>query len=140
MATRNKSDVKTFLTKEQIFALDDREQEDVWVPAWKTYVKVRGLTAGERDKYESEMLEGKGKNQVVNLANARAKLIVLCCIDEEGKQLFTKQEMTVVATKSAAALEPLFDAARRLSAMTEQDMEELTGNSETDPTSDSPSD
>lgn len=145
MATKKRDEIPpvesgTFLSKTQIFALDDSVTEAIWVPAWNGYVKVRGLTAAERDKYESEMLEGKGKNSRINLSNARAKLLVLCCRNEDGSRMFSSAEMSALANKSAAALEPLFDAARRLSAMSEEDIEELTGNSETGPTSDSPSD
>lgn len=122
---------KVFLTKTQILALDDRITEDVWVPVWKSFVRVRALTVGERDRYEADMLEGKGKNQKVNLTNARAKLIQLAVIDENGEPMFTKAEASVIAQKSSAAIEPLFEAARRLSAMTDDDIEELTGNSET---------
>jgi hypothetical protein len=131
---------RTFLTREQILGIQDEQTRDVWIPEWKTNIRMRGLTSGQRDAYESSLLEGKGKNQKTNLANARAKLVVLCCLNSDGTRMFSNRDAEILADKAASAMERLFDAARELSGMTEEDMEELTGNSGTDQSDGSSSD
>lgn len=121
-----------FLTAEQIRTVDDKQYEDVDVPEWGGTVRVRGMSGTERDAYEASILEQRGNDRKVNLANARAKLVVRCLVDENGALLFTPDDVRVLGRKSAKALERVFDAARRASGMTEADIEKLTENFDDD--------
>lgn len=121
-----------FLTAEQIRTVDDKQYEDVEVPEWGGTVRVRGMSGTERDAYEASILEQRGNDRKVNLANARAKLVVRCLVDENGALLFTPDDVRVLGRKSAKALERVFDAARRASGMTEADIEKLTENFDDD--------
>lgn len=114
------------LGRDAILAVEDVQTIDVFVPEWNTNVLVRGLTGAERDAYELSITQGKGKDQSLNIRNARAKLLVICCVDEEGNKLFQQSDIALLGQKSAVALERLFDAARKVSGLTEQDVEELT--------------
>lgn len=133
-----------FLSKDQIIALDDRVFENIWVERWGTFVRMKGLTAAQRDRYEASLVKesGQGKKKVTSwqLENARARLVSLCLCDESGNRMFNDNEVQILSNKAADAIEPLFDAARRLSGMTEEDVEELLGNSETSQDEGSPSD
>ncbi|MER3438631.1 MAG: hypothetical protein C4346_14165 [Chloroflexota bacterium] len=120
---------KKRLSREEILAKDDLLSEDVWVPEWETYVRVRGLTGAERDAFEQSIVETRGKNTKLNLRNARAKLVSLCCVDESGERLFRDEDVEVLGKKSAVALNRLFEVAQRLSGLRAEDVEELTGNS-----------
>lgn len=111
---------------DQIFALDDTRREDVWMPEWDCWVLLQGLTGAGRDGYEASILVGKGSNQTINARNARAKLIVLCAIKEDGSPLFTKEQIEGLGKKSGVAVQRLFDVARKLSGLSDEDMEELT--------------
>jgi Pyruvate/2-oxoacid:ferredoxin oxidoreductase delta subunit len=62
---------------------------------------VRGLTGKQRDDYETSITVGRGKNQEINTKNARAKLVVLCVVDEAGQQLFTSADVIALGQKSA---------------------------------------
>jgi hypothetical protein len=62
----------------------------------------------------------------MNLLNARAKLIVLCAVDEQGAQLFTPDDLNALGRKNARPLDRLFDACRKLAGLSENDVEELT--------------
>ena len=44
---------KKFLNKAEILAKDDLKTEDVFVPEWDAWVKVRSLNASERDHFEA---------------------------------------------------------------------------------------
>ncbi len=118
------------LNRDQILTAVDQKVEPVEVPEWGGTVLVRGLTGAERDGYEAEMVSRRGKKVEFNLQNARAKLCARSIVDEHGVRLFNDDEdMLALGKKNAAALERVFEVARRLSGLTEDDVEELTKNS-----------
>jgi len=116
------------LTREQIFEVQDLQQETVSVPEWAGDVIVRGLTGAERDRWEDGMIQGRGKKRRIVMLNARASLAALTVVDETGKRLFSNADAVALGKKSAAALDRIFSAAMRLSGLTEEDIEDLTGN------------
>ncbi len=119
------------LTKEQILGAQDIQTEIVEVPEWGGAVIVRGMSGKERDSFEASMIKGKGKSANVNLENLRAKLVSKCVVDEAGKRLFSDDDIPALASKSAAALNRVYEVAQRLSGVTDEDVDELTKNSET---------
>lgn len=110
----------------EIFAIDDIRQEDVYVPEWDTYILIRGLTGAGRDHYEHSIMQGKGANQSINAINARAKLVRLTAIYPDGTPMFSAAQVGEIGKKSAAVIQRLFDVARRLSGLSDDDMDELT--------------
>lgn len=127
------------LTKDVILSADDLGHEDLEVPEWGGTVRIRALTGAERDAYEASMQQQRGKNFVRNLANVRAKLVVRTVIGEDGERLFTDSEANALGRKSAAALDRIFEVAAKLSRLSEEDVEELAGKSESGPSGDSTS-
>lgn len=117
------------LSRDDILKVKDIQIEAVDVPEWGGIVYVKSLSGTERDAYESSMIEVRGKNQRVNLENLRAKLAVMTVCDEDGKLLFSQKDIEVLGKKSASALNRVFKVAQRLSALTDQDVEELAKNS-----------
>ncbi len=117
------------LTRDQILAAQDLQQEEVAVPEWGGHVLVRGLTGRQRDAYEATIISQRGTDVKMNLSNARAKLVARSIVDADGKLLFGDDDVTALSNKSAAALERVFSVAQRLSGMSKEDIEELTKNS-----------
>ena len=60
--------------------------------------------------------------------NFRAKLAAACIVDEEGNRLFSEKDVAALGRKSAAALDRVATAAQRISAMSQEDVDELAGN------------
>lgn len=116
------------LTREQILQVEDLEREEVEVPEWGGSVIVRAMTAEERDAFEQSMIERKGKKVDVNLKNARARLVALTVVDEEGNRLFTDADIAALGRKSSAPITRISDVARRLSGLDEEEIEEMVGN------------
>lgn len=118
------------LTKDQILAADDIKVERVHIPDWGGDVMVRGLTGEQRDEWEASltMRAGRGPKaeMVPNMRNFRARLVVLCVVDETGQLLFGPQDVATLAKKSGAPLDKLYGVAARLSGITDSDVEELT--------------
>ena len=118
-----------YLTKIEILAAQDIQFEDVAVPEWGGTVRVKSLTGLDRDALEQTMLEGKGKDATVNLANFRAKLCARSMVDEAGRLIFRDLDIVDLGRKSAAALGRVFDVASRMSGFSQTDIEEITKNS-----------
>ena len=119
-----------YLSRDQILEASDADFEDVAVPEWGGTVRVRSLSGTERDQFESSLLVKRGKQRDVSLVNARAKLVALVCVDDMGNRLFTDSDVVALGKKNAAALSRVYDVATRLSGLSDEDVDELEGNSE----------
>lgn len=116
------------LTRDDILQAPDIQKETVEVPEWGGSVLVRGMTGLERDNFEQELVTRKGKHTSFNWSNVRAKTVALCVIDENGRRMFSDSDVEALGQKSAAGLERVFDVARRLSGLSDSDVEELEKN------------
>lgn len=120
------------LGRDDILNADDFKYEDVEVPEWGGTVRVKALTGTERDAYEESIMRRQKDGQYIpNLANARAKLVVAAMVDEEGKNLFTLNDVLKLGTKSSVALQRVFSKAQELAGLSADDLDELVGNSDT---------
>lgn len=128
------------LSRDDILGAKDIVIEEVEVPGWGGSVYVKGMTGFERDRFESAILQQRGKSQGVNMINIRAKLVAASVCEEDGKLLFSQKDITELGKKSAASLQIVFDLASRLSGITEEDVEELSEELEENPSDGSVSD
>jgi hypothetical protein len=113
------------LSKSDILECKDIESEVVKVPEWGGEVMVYGLTAGEKDEFESGLVS----DQKVNLKDATAKLCALCIRDKDGKRIFMPHDITSLSNKSGRALNRVYKVAERLSGLGKGDVEEIVKNS-----------
>jgi hypothetical protein len=127
----------------EILDLDDRAYEDVVVPEWDgRKFRVQSLTGEERDKLELSMLvikrDGRGKivSREQNLVGLRAKTIAHSVVRSDGSLLFSEAQALKLMKKNAAALQHLFLACQRLSALSDEDVAELVDEVKNDPSSD----
>ena len=129
------------LNRTEILNVNDIVIEEVHVPEWgeDAIVYVKGMTGAERDKFESSLVVLRGKSQTLNMANIRAKLASLTICDENGKRLFSEQDVQVLSQKSASALQRVFVVAQKLSRIGDEDIEELAEGLKANPFDGSPS-
>jgi hypothetical protein len=116
----------TLLSREQILETDDRKYEVVECPEWGGAVRLRSITGAQRDSYEQSVMQTSGADRKLNLRNARAKLIVLCAVDADGRSMFTADDLGALGRKNAAPIDRLFDACRKLAGMSAEDVDKLT--------------
>lgn len=128
------------LKRDDILKVQDIKVEKIPVPEWGGDVYVKGMTGTERDAFESSIVSAKGKNTSVNMSNIRAKLAAQSICDETGARLFTDADIKELGTKSATALQRVFEVAQRLSGIGDEAMQELAGDLQENPLGDSPSD
>jgi|SRR5205807_2586487 len=118
------------LQREQILSTKGRlKRATVAVPEWGGDVLVQELSAADRDAFEASCVTRKGKSVEANLVNLRAKLVVRAVVADDGTRIFADADADAVGQLSGAAINRLFEVAQRLTGLTDQDVEELVGNS-----------
>lgn len=97
-------------------------------------VHVRGLTARDRDAWETEQFQlqkvpGKaGLTDVARaLVNLRARLVARTACNPDGSRLFTDAQAAQLGDVRADVLDRLYAVAQRLSGFSKRDEAELLG-------------
>lgn len=119
------------LSKDQILGGDRKKTVDVPIKEWGGDVRLQELSASDRDMWENEsfVLNAEGTGAKFNPKHARARLVVRCIVDDKGKRMFTDDEVAAIGSLSASTVQRLFNAARKLNAISNDDLKELEGNS-----------
>src|SRR5690606_11536223 len=120
------------LTRQEILSIRDIRTEIVFVPEWGGAVKIKAMTGKERDAWETALFQIDGKDVKMNKENLRAKLVALTVVDEAGQRLFTEADVEALGSKSASALDRIYQASQKLSGLTPDDIKEMEKNLETD--------
>ena len=128
------------LSRQDILDADDILKELVEVPEWGGAVYVKGLSGAARGKYEASIIAVHGNKTITDVEGMRYKMAAITICDEDGKLLFSDKDIKALAEKSAAALQRIFDVAKRLSKISDEDVKELTEALEANPLEDSASD
>lgn len=121
-----------FLDRDGILDFDDMKTHVVPVPEWSkpgsppVAVRLKVLSAAERDAFEASTVTTKGGRQKPNLANLRARLVARCMVDSAGKRVFESGDVARLGEKSSAALDRLFAKCQEINGFSEKDIEELT--------------
>lgn len=138
--------LKVLTSAADILAIDDIPTKLVDVPEWKAQVWLKGMSGTERDDFEESITRmrtvGRRQESTVLMHNFRAKFVARCLIDgpTTRKRLFADSEIGKLGSRSAAAIEKLFTEAQQLSGLSDEDVEELAGNLESDQSEHSGSD
>ncbi len=110
------------------------------VPEWNGRVRVVGLTGTERDRWEElrmvDKRDAKGKvTRQMDLTNFRASLVAMSVRSptDRAARVFGEDQVVKLGNQPAAALERVFDVARRLSRLTDEDIDELSDELKDDP-------
>ncbi len=128
---------RRFRSGADILARDDQRIEEVEVPEWGTWVRVRALNGRERDDYIDSLFKMRGNKRVSATENATARLVMLCTVDEDGNRLWGEADLERLGRKNAAALNRIGQVAQRLAGLTDDEIGEITKNSPSDQSDDS---
>lgn len=93
----------------------EQVQTDEWAPSGVPFVRVRGLTAAEREEWERWVGNPDGKKETF----IREKLVAMTVLDEEhpDQPAFSRQDIQALSHLSSAVIVRIWDVARRLSGM-----------------------
>lgn len=118
----------SLLTRDQILSAQDHKTERVSIPDWGGDVFVRTLSASEWSQYENDSMIGETGNKHVDAANLRARLVILCCVDESKKQIFTMADMESINSKHIANVELVYDASMKINRQDSEGKKTTQGN------------
>lgn len=120
------------LSKEDILALADRRETKVVTIDGFGDFTLKELSGTDRDAYEQSLVRVDGKgNASSNLANARAKLVGYCLVDDAGERIFTSaNDIADLGKLPAKLISKLFDEAAEMNGLSDDEVEELLGNSD----------
>ena len=104
--------------------------EEVPIAALGGSVKVRGMTARQRSEFEKSFQTSSGKPNKRKQGQMRERMCVACCVDDDGQALFTEDDIDALGRQRADIVEPIVNVAMRLCGMTQEDVEQLEGNSD----------
>ena len=76
---------------------------------------LRTLSAGERDNYESSLLNGQGK--ATNLKNYRSRFLTLAIANDDGTRMFDDKDVAKLAQMNGRVSTYLMDKAQTLNGM-----------------------
>jgi len=114
------------LNRNAILSADDIKRVDVPVPEWGGTVRVRTMTAKERDAMMGESVLGDDGKP--NMENFRSKFLVRCIVGADDKPLFSAADIEALGAKSGAALERVYKQAETINDVTEEKVAEAKGN------------
>jgi hypothetical protein len=118
-----------FLSRDDIVKAQDIKPEPVAVPEWGGSVLMRCGTGDERDDYETSIWAGKGENRELVVKRMRAKLVSMAIVDEDGKRLFSEEDIVTLSRKNGKVIGRLFDIAQSMWGYSEKDIQSLLGES-----------
>jgi hypothetical protein len=129
----------TVITRNVVMESERFEMVEVDVSEWgeidtetdkpkKSTVFVRELSGREKDQFEAGIVSVKGRKQKLNLDDMRARLAVLVCCDENRKPIFLPSDVEWLTKKSSRPLTRIYNAAKALNDLSEEDEEDLLKN------------
>jgi hypothetical protein len=114
------------LGRAAILAADDLPTKDVAVPEWGGTVRVRTMTARDRDAIEMSITTLRAAEDALNV---RAHYAAACLIDDTGEPLFQVAEVELLGAKSGTALDRVYEAVVALNKLAASDIEAAAKNS-----------
>lgn len=97
------------LNRDAILAADDRRFEDVEVPEWGGTVRVGTVSAISIERMQNKLQSSTG--------TLRAAFVAASCVDENGAPMFSAEDVEVLAAKSNAVVNRLYEIASRLNSL-----------------------
>lgn len=108
------------LTREQILGFTNLHKELVDVKEWGDKVYVKTMSGAEREAFESEFEKSKQAKK-----NVLPTLLVYTVCDENGKLLFTLDDLNAINQLSINSLLKVHAAALSVNQITKEDVEIL---------------
>lgn len=102
---------------------------EVPVPELGGSVFVKGMTAKDRSRFETQFQLSSGKSNTRKMKEIRERLVIACLCDEEGVLLLQDSDVDAVGSQPAAVIERIVEAAQKVCGMSNDDVEDLAKNS-----------
>jgi hypothetical protein len=98
------------VTREQFLSPKPPRYMDTTLPVSGLTVRIRSLTELERTQFENSRFGRDGKLIPGRIEDSKARLICLCLVDDDGKQLLKAGDEQAVLSLDSADTGALYDA------------------------------
>jgi len=76
-------------------------------------VIVKGMNAKEKGAFDMQFVK-KGEHDIAKQKQMRERMVVACCINEDGSKVFTFEDVAALGLQRVDVIERIFDACQRL--------------------------
>ncbi len=99
-----------------------RDAEDIArvlceVPEWGVEFYLYSMSGAERERYEEHLYRARSADGKISMSGLRARVIIACARDEDGKRLFDDQHASMLQNKSGAVLDRIANQALKVSGL-----------------------
>ncbi|MEM8783896.1 MAG: hypothetical protein AAGE65_13710 [Planctomycetota bacterium] len=108
------------------------------VEAFGETLTVRGMTAGERDRFEKSLIAIQSGHPDQAQSNVQARVMQWCTVDDDGTRVFEGRDIDRLADLPAGDVRRVYDKVLELTKV-DDDLETTAGNSSTTPSGSSSS-
>ena len=115
------------LNKDQILKAIDANTIEMEIPEWGGSILLRGMTGKARNEYEF-WASSQNKSDVADFRGIRERLIISCAVDDNGKPLFTLDEVDELAAKNSEIIDRIHAKCQELCGMSPGSVEEAEKN------------
>lgn len=123
--------MKRYLTNaEEIISSEDFRYQDVEVPEWGGTIRIRSLSAKQRDTL-ARKIKADGESE------ASEMMVVMCVVDEAGQRVFDFKDIERLKAKSTVPIARIVRALGELTSGTGKPTEEFEENFDGTPIGDS---
>lgn len=117
------------LNRAAILTAQDAQYEDVEVPEWGGTVRIKAISAAERERWEQLVAFDKSGKPSAHLEDSAAKLLIFAAVDAEtGERMFTEADIAELTKKNGKVMTRLWQAAARLNGLGGAAVKELEKN------------
>lgn len=127
-----------YATRDALLKRHVRRYRDCQLPDG-AIVRLQSITERERSEWESHIKIRRGQVTRESMQMMRARLIVLCLVDDAGQQILQPGDAAQILDWDSALSNALFEQCQEHCGISEADVEGLAKNCETTPTGGSPS-
>lgn len=86
-------------------------------------VTVKGMSTRERGAFEQQFLK-KGAIDPLKSKQARERMLIACCVDDQGNRMFTLDDVSQLSLQPVALLDRIYAACGRVNGINaEEDVE-----------------
>jgi hypothetical protein len=88
---------------------------------------VKGMNAKEKGAFEMQFVK-KGEHDVAKQRQMRERMLVACCVDENGARIFTVEDVASLGLQSVFLIDRIFAACKRVNG--DEEIEDIEKKSE----------
>lgn len=110
------------INKEQFLQNTACEHKDVHIEELGGEIRIKAMSIADQIKFEEESVNAKNQDDLI------FQLILNCCVDENNKKLFSKEDIEAIKERAAPIIIKLFQEILKVNKLDEAEIDKLAKN------------